>query len=639
LQPSSQQGKENVVHRTFALCLALLIALSGIALQAEAASSKSRKKPRTSRTSQRKSKKSQRAAKTSQRRRVASKARSSKSKKLAQAKKSRAKSKTKSKSSVAAKSSKPKTTASAAKPKPPAKSVSKPVVLKAPKLVAQASSPDKSGMSVLQEKMPTDKPKLTAQSLTPTATDAALIAPKSPDVPATDAKAEPVKEPAATAPTTSTPTATPMPELPKLTLTAAPQKIFVAGNEFVLPAPAKLVKDELLAPLADALTQLGAKADFRAEDRSLHIESPAGRRISLYADNPNAIVDGKSETLPVAPTYDGARFFLPTIATAKVLGYALRTDKSGALYVNPTLTAVQVTPTEQAFEVKMILSAPVKYTHNTLQDTASKVYVDFAQTVLAMPQGEAWKGTGDLQRVRVGQFSSEPPITRVVMDMTRMLGYTVKIPEKSNEVVIALSLAAMPPVPPPPPVEGDELKDVKIVVDAGHGGKDPGASSRSGTLEKNLTLDIALRLQECLMKRGATVLMTRTEDTYPTLSERATLANSRQAHLFVSVHVNAFDKPGAMSGTMVLYATQQSIPLARSILSRLLQELQRADKGVRHRPGLYVLRHTVMPSVIAEVAYVDHKEEEALLNDPNFRQRAAEAIAMGVVDYAQQFRK
>ncbi len=607
------------MHRTFALYLVLLIALSGIALQAEAASSKSRKNPRTSRTAQRKSQKPKRSAKSSPRSRVVSKATSSKSKKLAKAQNPHAKSKAKSKSPIAAKTSEPKTTAYPAKPKSSAKSVAKPVILKAPKV----------------EDVQTDNPKLTAQSPTPTAMDAALVAPKSPT---TDTGAK--TEPAATTPTSLTPPATPTPELPKLALTAVPQKVFVAGNEFVLPAPAKLVKDELLAPLADALTQLGAKADFRAEDRSLHIESPAGRRISLYADNPNAIVDGKSETLPVAPTFDGAQFFLPTIATAKMLGYALRTDKTGALYINPTLTAVQVTSTEQVFEVKMILSAPVKYTHNTLQDTASKVYVDLPQTLLAIPQGEVWRGTGDLQRVRVGQFSSDPPIARVVMDMTRMLGYTVKIPEKPNEVVIALSLAAMPSVPTPNViVEGDELKDAKIVVDAGHGGKDPGASSRNGTLEKNLTLDIALRLQECLMKRGATVLMTRTEDTYPTLAERANLANRNQAHLFVSVHVNAFDKPGAMSGTMVLYATPQSIPLARSILNRLLQELQRPDKGIRYRPGLYVLRHTVMPSVIAEVAYVDHQEEEALLNDPNFRQRAAEAMAMGVVDYVQQFRK
>jgi len=636
LQPSPQQGKENVVPRTFALCLALLIALSGIALPAEAASPKLRKKPRTSRTSQRKSKQSQPAAKTSQRRRVASKARSSdESKKLAPAKKSRAQSKAQSKSSVAVKSSKPKNTASAAKPKSSIKSVSQPVVLKAPKLVAQASSLQAGRMLTLQKERLTDKPKLTAQPLTPTVTDAALVAPKSPP---TDTGAK--TEPAATTPTSTPPTMTPTPEWSKLTLTAAPQKVFVAGNEFALPAPAKLVRDELLAPLADALTQLGAKVEFRAEDKSLHIESAAGKKISLYADNPNAIVDGKSELLPVAPTFDGTRFFLPAMVTAKALGYALRTDKTGALYINPTLIAVQVTPTEQAVEVKMILSAPVKYTHHTLQDTASKVYVDLAQTVLALPPGEAWKGTGDLQRVRVGQFSSDPPITRVVMDMTRMLGYTVKIPEKPNEVVIALSLAAMPPVPQPHVVvEGDELKDLKIVVDAGHGGIDPGASSKSGTLEKNLTLDIALRLQACLMKRGATVLMTRTGDTYPTLAERANLANGNQAHLFVSVHVNADARPGTQSGTMVLYATPQSLPLARSLLSRLVLELQRADKGIRHRPGLYVLRHTVMPSVIVEVAYVDHKEEEALLNDPDFRQRAAEAIAMGVVDYVQQFRK
>lgn len=589
------------MHRTFALCLACLVALSGIALPANAASAKSRKKPPTSRTTQRKSKKAKRSAEASQHRRVASKAKSSK--KLAQAKTSRAQSKAKSKSPVAAKPSKPKTTASA-------KSVSQTVVLKAPKV----------------ENVQTDKPKLTAQSLTPTATDAVLVAPKSPEAAATDTKAEPI-------------TPAPTPEPPQLALTTVPQKVFVAGNECALPAPAKLVQDELLAPLADALTQLGAKVEFRAEDKSLHIESAAGRKFSLYADNPNALVDGKSETLPVAPMFDGARFFLPMKATAKALGYALRTDKTGALYINPTLTAVQVTPTEQAVEVKMILSAPVKYTHHTLQDTASKVYVDLAQTVLAMPPGEVWKGVGDVQRVRVGQFSSEPPIARVVVDMTRMLGYTVKVPEKPNEVVIALSLAAMPPVPTPNvTVEGDELKDVKIVVDAGHGGHDSGAIGRNGTMEKNLTLDIALRLQECLLKRGATVLMTRTGDTYPTLAERVNLANRHQAHLFVSVHVNAFSTPGAMSGTMVLYATPQSLPLARSLLSRLLQELRRPDKGIRHRPGLYVLRHTVMPSVIVEVAYVDHPEEEALLNNPDFRQRAAEAIAGGVVDYVQQFR-
>ncbi|MCS6862030.1 MAG: N-acetylmuramoyl-L-alanine amidase [Abditibacteriales bacterium] len=606
------------MHRTFALCLALFTTLSGIALPAEAASSQSRKRTSTSSAVQRKSKKSQRSVKSSPRRRVASKAKPSKSRKLVQAKKSRPQSKATSKSRVAVKTFKPKATVSAPKPESSAKSASKPVFLKAPKT----------------EDVQTNNPKLTAPSLTPTVAEAALVAPKSSDAPATDTKAEPATEPVATAPT---------PEPSKLTLTAAPQKVFVAGNEFALPAPAKLVKDELLAPLADALTQLGAKVEFRAEDKSLHIESAAGKRLSLYADNPNVIVDGRSETLSVAPTFDGARFLLPTIATAKMLGYALRTDRTGALHIYPTLTAVQVTPTEQAVEVKMILTAPVKYTHNTLQDTASKVYVDLVQTVLAIPPGEAWKGTGEVQRVRVGQFSSEPPIARVVMDMTRMLGYTVKVPERPNEVVIALSLAAMPPAPLPPMpnvvVEGDELKDVKIVVDAGHGGKDPGASSRNGTLEKFLTLDIALRLQECLMKRGATVLMTRTNDTYPTLAERVQLANGSQAHLFVSVHVNADARPGTQSGTMVLYATPHSLPLARSILSRLLQELQRPDKGIRYRPGLYVLRHTVMPSVIAEVAYLDHPEEEALLNDPHFRQRAAEAIALGVVDYVQQFRR
>jgi N-acetylmuramoyl-L-alanine amidase len=423
----------------------------------------------------------------------------------------------------------------------------------------------------------------------------------------------------------------------KSTSPVLPRKILIAGTEVPLPAAPRWVKDEILAPIADGLAQLSIKVSLRESDKSLHVESATGKRLSLYADNTNALVDGKTEAIPVAPIYDGGRFFLPVFTTAKVLGLAVRTDNAvAALYIYPTLTAVQVTSKEREVEVKLILSAPVKYTSNQLQDTVSKVYFDLAQTMLGVPTGEVWKGINDVQRVRVGQFSSDPAVTRVVVDTTRPLGFVVKMPEKPNEILIAFTVS---PAPTNVVVTGAELRNWTIVVDAGHGGKDPGTHGRRGTLEKDIALDVSLRLQACLMKRGANVLMTRLDDSYPTLSERAGLANRSLAHLFVSVHVNSDSRPNSKSGTMVLYATPQSLMLARSILASLLNELKRFDMGVRYRPGLYVLRHTMMPSVIAEVAYLDNHEEEALLNDPEFRQKAAEAIAQGVVDYVQNLRK
>jgi N-acetylmuramoyl-L-alanine amidase len=612
---ASQQGKESVVSRTFALGLTVLIALSSVIVPTQAASSKSRKKAKASVSVQR-------TAKASTRARVVGKARASKNKKLARAAKSKPKASQRTRAVAQAKPHKGKKVAQAAKkstkakPKPPSVAAKpKPSAASSKKVANATSAP-----------LPTT-PKVTAMPSLETTS----IAPKTTFL-------EKVNEDNP-APKISNPPVNPAVEPPKVVLTAAPKKIFVAGDELTLPAPTQLVKDEVLAPLTEGLTQLGAKVELRSSDKSLHVESASGKRVSLYANNPNAIVNNKSELLPVAPTFDGAHFFVPLFATAKALDLAARADKSGNLHIHPTLTAVQVIPKEREMEVKMILSAPAPYKANQIQDTVSKVYVDLEQTVAALPVGEVWKGLGDVQRVRVGQFADEPPVTRVVVDMAYLLDYTVKKSEKPNEVVIGFALTTPTQQTSAMTLTGDELKDRLIVVDAGHGGKDPGTSGNNGSLEKNVTLDIALRLRECLMKRGATVLMTRMSDTYPTLAERASLANRSRAHLFVSVHVNAHSRPNTMSGTMVLYATPQSVPLARNILKCLLEELQRPDKGIRYRPGLYVLRHTAMPSVIAEVAYLDHDEEEALLNDPEFRQRAAAAMARGVVDYVQTYGK
>ncbi|MCS7185320.1 MAG: N-acetylmuramoyl-L-alanine amidase [Armatimonadetes bacterium] len=176
-----------------------------------------------------------------------------------------------------------------------------------------------------------------------------------------------------------------------------------------------------------------------------------------------------------------------------------------------------------------------------------------------------------------------------------------------------------------------------IVVDAGHGGKDPGAISpfrrdKPRLIEKELTLDIAFRLKRLLEQAGYKVVMTRTDDTYVSLPDRVAIANSLQAHAFVSVHLNSYPQPGGQWGTEVYYWTPQSYPLAESIYRHLLALLGRKGNGIRQRQ-LYVVRNTTMPSVLVESCYMNHPEEEELLRDEDFRERIALAICRGILEF------
>jgi N-acetylmuramoyl-L-alanine amidase len=176
-----------------------------------------------------------------------------------------------------------------------------------------------------------------------------------------------------------------------------------------------------------------------------------------------------------------------------------------------------------------------------------------------------------------------------------------------------------------------------IVVDAGHGGKDPGAMSppRPGKpqlVEKHLTLDIAFRLKRLLEEAGYKVVMTRTEDVYVPLPDRVAIANNLRADAFVSVHLNSFPQPGAQWGTEVYFWTPQSYPLAESIYRNLLAIIGRKGNGIRQRQ-LYVVRHTIMPSVLVEPCYLNHPEEEELLRDENFREKIAYAICRGIMEF------
>lgn len=179
---------------------------------------------------------------------------------------------------------------------------------------------------------------------------------------------------------------------------------------------------------------------------------------------------------------------------------------------------------------------------------------------------------------------------------------------------------------------GFPLAGKTIVIDAGHGGADPGARGVSGrTRESYNTLFVAQDVQHLLKRAGAHVIMTRDSDVFVPLDTRAAIANKAGADIFISIHNDSNPDP-SVRGVTTYYYTQQSRRLADVLQTSLSTGLGARNVGVLQQPFL-VVRTTWMPSVLVELGFLTNWTDEQLLADPVYRYRAAEAIYKGVVQY------
>lgn len=172
-----------------------------------------------------------------------------------------------------------------------------------------------------------------------------------------------------------------------------------------------------------------------------------------------------------------------------------------------------------------------------------------------------------------------------------------------------------------------------IVLDPGHGGRDPGASA-NGIVEKELVLDVALRTKKLLEDAGAIVIMTRTTDIFLELAERAAIANSSNADIFISIHANKFN--GSANGTETFYHSKyernNSSKLAHSLQSSMVSKLGTSYRRVAEG-DYHVIRETTIPSALIELGFMDHSGDAAKLKQTKYRNLAAEAILEGIKNY------
>ena len=175
-----------------------------------------------------------------------------------------------------------------------------------------------------------------------------------------------------------------------------------------------------------------------------------------------------------------------------------------------------------------------------------------------------------------------------------------------------------------------------VVIDPGHGGRDPGAVGINGLQEKYVVNDIAPRVAAILREQGANVVMTRNSDIEVDLEPRVQTAERANASIFVSIHANAISlsRPD-VNGLETFYASDSGHRLADTVHATVLRAMGMRDRGVRSA-RFYVIRRTSMPAILVETGFVTGSEDYHNLADPDWRERMSQAIAQGILLHLQR---
>jgi N-acetylmuramoyl-L-alanine amidase len=356
------------------------------------------------------------------------------------------------------------------------------------------------------------------------------------------------------------------------------------------------------------------------------------------------------------------------------------------------LSAVRFVSSGSYTRVTLLLSREARFESGRLIEDAAKglpprIYVDVFGARLAMDANEPIKvNDGVLRQIRVGQFTAE--VVRVVLDLTSLRSHQIFLLPDPQRLVIDIQgrsaaettvpvTPARTVLPPTEAAKGSPPKIRKIVLDPGHGGKDPGAIGVDGLAEKDVVLNVAKKLARKLQRDlGVATVLTRRTDAFVPLETRTAIANAEDADLFISLHMNASPN-GEARGLETYYldntTDEASIRLAsrenatsrknvsdlQFILSDMAQNLKLEDSiTLAHRlhgsmvngmsrkmPELrdlgvkkalfYVLVGARMPSVLVEMFFITNRAEARAMSQESYQEAVVDALFEGIQQYHQ----
>lgn len=244
---------------------------------------------------------------------------------------------------------------------------------------------------------------------------------------------------------------------------------------------------------------------------------------------------------------------------------------------------------------------------------------------------------GLIKDIKVSSYNDNPVTTRISFKIDQY--YKHKLFSLNPDSSINLSLLKKKDKVGQKHERKDKGEDI-IVIDPGHGGFDPGAIGSSGLKEKDVNLDVARRTKKLLINAGYNVFMTREKDVFISLKDRVDRSNELKAIVFVSIHNNSSNSSYS-EGTETYIAPDkvtESKLLADLLQKKMLADLKRLDRGTK-LDNFYVIKHTDMPAALVEIAFLSNPHEESLLENDLFKEKAARAIADGIIAYIEKIKQ
>lgn len=444
---------------------------------------------------------------------------------------------------------------------------------------------------------------------------------------------------------------------------ASTSKIFLDGEELILPSDVQvtIVNKNVMIPIRVVAENLKFKVDWNQNTRNVKIQQN-DKTISLTVDQKQAMVADKQVTLNTAPLILNNTTVVPIRFVSEQMGlnvkwnnkekivYLVNTDTSKEPNVEPGNGSGNGSPTSithvtdiQFANNQLVVSmdGESKPVMTTLKNP-DRLVVDLPGAVfgdLPQPLNQNMNGKLDVDaypnvtEVRYSLFKQDPGQVRIVVELNQVKDVQYSQNIIADKLIIDLNVSGDNVTPVPVNPVGDSGRKV-VVIDPGHGGKDPGSTSITNKPEKEYNLALALKVQALLLNEpDIELVMTRDGDTYPTRPERVRLANQLNADVFVSIHGNNVESSPQATGTETFYYQRSSSKeLANIIHQRLVKAMGLKDRGVKNG-NLEVIRDTTMAAVLLEVGFLSNVIDEELMSSDVVQMKAAQAIADGIKEY------